>query len=320
MKIVILDAYAANPGDLSWDGIAAYGTLTVYDRTPGEKIVSRIADNEIVFTNKTPISRQTIEACPSIRMICLLATGYNIVDVDAARERGIPVCNIPAYSTDAVAQMALALLMEACQRVGEYTTACHGGAWENCPDFCFWNAPLMELSGKTAGIVGYGRIGQAFGKILMAMGMKLLVTANHPRPELESDACRYVSLDELYANADVISLHCPLFPETAQMINRRSIAKMRDGVILINTSRGGLVNEQDLADALKSGKVAAAGLDVVSKEPIEPTNPLLGAPNCFMTPHIAWAPFETRKRLLGIAEDNLRAFVQGHPIHVVNGL
>ena len=318
MKIVILDAYAANPGDLSWDGIAAYGTLTVYDRTPGEKIVSRIADNEIVFTNKTPISRQTIEACPSICMICLLATGYNIVDVDAARERGIPVCNIPAYSTDAVAQMALALLMEACQRVGEYTTACHGGAWENCPDFCFWNAPLMELSGKTAGIVGYGRIGQAFGKILMAMGMKLLVTANHPRPELESDACRYVSLDELYANADVISLHCPLFPETREIINKDTIARMKDGVIIINNSRGPLVAEQDLADALNSGKVYAAGLDVVSSEPISGDNPLLHAKNCIITPHISWASIESRRRIIASTAENIRAWLAGAPRNVVN--
>lgn len=318
MKIVILDAYAANPGDLSWEGIAAFGELTCFDRTPAELILERIGDSQIVFTNKTPISRQTIEACPSIKMICLLATGYNIVDIAAAKERGIPVCNIPEYSTNAVAQMAMALLLEVCQRVGEYNAACHGGQWESCPDFCFWNAPLMELSGKTLGIVGYGRIGRAFGKIAQAMGMKLLVTAKHPNKALESDTCRYVTLEELYANSDVISLHCPLFPDTKEMINQASIAKMKDGVILINTSRGQLVNEQDLADALRSGKVCGAGLDVVSKEPILSTNPLLHAPNCFMTPHIAWAPLETRKRLLNIAEANLRAFVEGHPINQVN--
>lgn len=318
MKIVVLDGYAANPGDLSWDPIAQFGELTVYDRTPEDQIVNRIGDAQVVMVNKVPIRRQTIEACPNLKMIGVLATGYNIVDVAAAREHGIDVCNIPAYSTASVAQMTFALLLEICHHVGEHSAACHSGVWEHSPDFCFWNYPLTELAGKTMGIVGYGQIGQAVGKIAQAFGMKLLVCARHVRPELESETCHYVPLEELYANSDVISLHCPQFPETAGMINAASIAKMKDSVILLNTSRGGLIVEQDLADALRSGKVSAAAVDVVSQEPILPTNPLLTAPNCIMTPHIAWAPKEARQRLMAIAEDNLRAFCNGQPIHVVN--
>lgn len=318
MKIVVLDGYAANPGDLSWDGIAQFGKLTVYERTAPEQLLSRMADAEVVFLNKTPISRAAIAACPKLRMIGVLATGYNVVDVAAAREHGIDVCNIPAYSTASVAQMTFALLLEICHRVGAHSDACHNGQWEHCPDFCFWNYPLTELAGKTMGIVGYGKIGQAVGRIAQAFGMRLLVNAAHVRRELESDTCRYAALDELYAKSDVVSLHCPLFPETAGMVNAAAIAKMKDGVILLNTSRGGLVDEQALSDALRSGKVRAAGVDVVSQEPIVHSNPLLSAPNCFMTPHIAWAPLETRKRLMHIAEENLRAFCAGAPIHVVN--
>ena len=318
MKIVVLDGYAANPGDLSWDKIAQFGELTVYDRTPVDQIVGRIGDAQVVMVNKVPITRETILACPNLKLIAVLATGYNIVDVTVAREHGIDVCNIPAYSTASVAQMTFALLLEICQHVGAHSEACHTGAWERCPDFCFWNYQLTELDGKVMGIVGYGQIGQAVGKIAQAFGMRLLVCARHVRPELESETCHYVPLEELYAQSDVISLHCPQFPETAGMINAASIAKMKDGVILLNTSRGGLIVEQDLADALRSGKIAAAGVDVVSQEPILPTNPLLSAPNCIMTPHIAWAPKEARLRLMDIAEENLRAFCQGKPIHVVN--
>lgn len=318
MKIVVLDGYAANPGDLSWNGIAQFGNLTVYDRTEPEQIICRIADAQVVLVNKVPISRETIAACPGLKMIGVLATGYNIVDVAAAREYGIDVCNIPAYSTDSVAQMTFALLLEICHHVGDHSAACHNGTWEHCPDFCFWNYPLMELAGKTMGIVGYGQIGQAVGKIAQAFGMRRLVCARHVRPELESETCHYVPLEELYARSDVISLHCPQFPETTGMINAKSIARMKDGVILLNTSRGGLLVEEDVAEALRSGKIYAAAVDVVSREPILSTNPLLSAPNCLITPHIAWAPKEARQRLMAIAEENLRAFCAGQPINVVN--
>lgn len=318
MKIVVLDGYAANPGDLSWDGIAQFGELTVYDRTPPEQIVERIADNDILILNKPIITREIIEACPSVRMIALLATGYNIVDIAAAREHDIPVCNIPAYSTASVAQTAMAHLLEITMHVGLYTGLCKDGTWTRSRDFSFSTAPLTELAGKTVGIVGYGQIGQAFGKICRAMGMKLLVYAKHRRPELEDEDCRYVSLDELYANSDVVSLHCPVFPETIKMINAETIAKMKDGAIFLNTSRGQLVDEQALADALNSGKLRAAGVDVVSVEPIQPDNPLLTAKNVYMTPHVGWAPHESRARLMEILAQNVRSFIEGHPINVVN--
>lgn len=318
MKIVILDGYAANPGDLSWDWLKAYGALTVYDRTPDELIIPRIADNEIVIINKPVITREIIEACPSVRLIALLATGYNIVDTAAAREHNIPVCNIPSYSTASVAQTAMAHLLEITMRVGEYTNLCKDGTWTNCRDFSFTRGPLTELAGKTVGIIGYGQIGQAFGKLCRAFGMKVLAYAPHRRPELEDDNTRYVNLDELYSNSDIISMHCPVFPETKKMINRESIAKMKDGAIFLNTSRGQLVDEQALADALNSGKLRAAGLDVVAEEPIRPDNPLRTAKNVTMTPHIGWAPYESRVRLMEILKENIRNFAEGHPINVVN--
>lgn len=318
MKLVILDGYAANPGDLSWDAIAAFGDLTVYDRTPDELIIPRIADNEIVIINKPVITREIIEACPSVRLICLLATGYNIVDIAAAREHNIPVCNIPSYSTASVAQTAMAHLLEITMRVGEYTNLCKDGTWTNCRDFSFTRGPLTELAGKTVGIIGYGQIGQAFGKLCRAFGMKVLAYAPHRRPEPEDDNTRYVNLDELYSNSDIISMHCPVFPETKKMINRESIAKMKDGAIFLNTSRGQLVDEQALADALNSGKLRAAGLDVVAEEPIRPDNPLRTAKNVTLTPHIGWAPYESRVRLMEILKENIRNFAEGHPINVVN--
>lgn len=319
MKIVVLDGFTANPGDLSWDGIAQYGELTVYERTTDPSdIIPRIGDAEIVFTNKIPISAEVMDVCKSIRMICLLATGYNIVDIKAARERGIDVCNIPAYSTASVAQLTIALLLELCHHVGDHSVACHDGTWTNGKDFCFWLSPLRELDGKTMGIIGYGGIGQAVGRIAQALGMKLLVNARHIRPELESETCKYVPLDELLANSDVITLHCPLFPETEGLINKDTIAKMKDGVLFLNTSRGGLIVEQDVADALHSGKIAGAGIDALIREPITFDNPLFSAPNLLLTPHFGWAPFEARVRLLQIAEDNLRCFLEGHPINVVN--
>lgn len=319
MKIVVLDGFTANPGDLSWDGIAQYGDLTVYERTPDPAdVIPRIGDAEIVYTNKIPISAEVMDACKNIRMICLLATGYNIVDINAARKRGIDVCNIPSYSTASVAQLTIALLLELCHHVGDHSRACHDGTWTNGKDFCFWLSPLRELDGKTLGIIGYGRIGQAVGRIAQALGMKLLVNAHHVRPELESETCKYVSLDELLKNSDVITLHCPQFPETTGLINKDTIAKMKDGVLFLNTSRGGLIVEQDVADALRSGKIAGAGIDALIREPITFDNPLFTAPNLLLTPHFGWAPFEARVRLLQIAEDNLRCFLEGKPINVVN--
>ena len=317
MKIVILDGYTENPGDLSWEGFAALGELTVYERTAAADIVPRIGDAEIVYTNKTPITAETLAACPKLRYIGLLATGYNVVDVAAAKARGVAVTNIPTYGTAAVAQFAIAMLLEICHHVAHHSDAVHAGRWTANPDWCFWDYPLIELDGKTMGIIGFGRIGQATGRIARALGMRVLAYDSRP-----SDAGRaiaeYVPLDELLANSDVISLHCPLFPETEGIVNKANIARMKDGVILLNNSRGPLVVEQDLSDALNSGKVYAAGLDVVSTEPIRPDNPLLKAKNCFITPHISWAPRESRQRLMDIAVENLRTFLAGAPVNVVN--
>ncbi len=319
MKIVILDGYTENPGDLSWAPIENLGELTVYDRTPHnrDEIVKRIGGAEIVLTNKTPLSREIFAACPSVKLICVLATGYNVVDVAAAREAGVDVANIPTYGTQSVGQFAIALLLEICHRIGHHDKAVHEGRWANNVDWCFWDYPLIELDKKVMGIVGLGRIGQATARLAAALGMKVLAYDANRTPE-GAKLAEYVSLDELFARSDVISLHCPLFAETEKIIRRENIAKMKDGVILINNSRGGLVDEQDLADALNSGKVYAAGLDVVSTEPISPDNPLLNAKNCIITPHISWAPKESRQRLLDITVENIKAFLDGKPINVVN--
>ncbi len=321
MKIVVLDGYTENPGDLSWAPLEQYGELTVYDRTPceDETVIERIGDAEVVFTNKCPIGRAVLDACPKVRFISVLATGYNVVDVQAAAEKGIPVSNVPTYGTAAVGQFAIALLLEICQHVAHHAEAVHAGRWETSPDWCFWDYPLIELAGKTMGIIGFGRIGQTTGRIAKAMGMRILATGSR-----ETEAGRaiadYVDLDTLLRESDVIALHCPLFPSTRGIINRETIAKMKDGVILINNSRGPLIVEQDLADALNSGKVAAAGLDVVSTEPIRGDNPLLTAKNCLITPHISWAPKEARERIMRISADNLEAYLRGAPVNVVNGL
>ena len=317
MKIVILDGYTENPGDLSWDAMAALGDLTVYDRTPADKVAERIGGAEIVYTNKTPVTRETMDACPNIRFISVLATGYNIVDVAAAKEKGIPVTNIPTYGTAAVAQMAIALLLEVCHHVGHHSEAVYKGRWENNPDWCFWDYPLIELADKTMGIIGFGRIGQATGRIARALGMKVLAYDSFVSESAKAIG-DYVDLETLLASSDVIALHCPLFPETQGIVNKNTIAKMKDGVIILNNSRGPLIVEQDLADALNSGKVYAAGLDVVSTEPIRADNPLLKAKNCIITPHISWAPKESRQRLMDIAVDNLEKFLKGAPINVVN--
>mgnify|MGYP002604152466 FL=1 len=316
MKIVILDAYAANPGDLSWDEFAALGELTVYDRTAQEDAAARIGDAEVVFINKVRLTDEIFAACPNLKLVSILATGYNIVDLAAAKRRGITVCNVPGYSTRAVVQMTFALLLEICQQVGLHSGAVHTGRWQTCPDFCFWDRPLIELDGKTMGIVGYGAIGTAVGTVAQALGMKLLVTARHEKPVPEG--ARFVSLPELLAQSDVVSLHCPQTAENARMIDAGALAQMKDGAILLNTARGGLLDEQAVADALRSGKLLAAGMDVVSAEPIRADNPLLTAPNCFLTPHIAWAPLETRRRLQAISAENLRAFLAGKPQNVVN--
>ena len=317
MKIVILDGYTENPGDLSWSGFEALGELIVYDRTPQEQVIERIGQAEIVIVNKTPIDRATIEACPRIKYIGVLATGYNVIDVQAATEKNISVCNIPTYGTDSVGQFAIALLLEICHHVAHHDQAVHAGRWEANPDWCFWDYPLIELAGKTMGVIGFGRIGQTTGRIAKALGMKIIACDEYPNDSGRTLA-DYISLDELFARSDVICLHCPLFPSTAGIINKENIAKMKDGVIIINNSRGQLIRENDLAEALNSGKIYAAGIDVVSSEPIRGDNPLLKAKNCIITPHISWAPKESRQRLMDIAENNLRAFLAGKPINVVN--
>jgi len=318
MKIVILDGYTENPGDLSWEGFEQLGELTVYDRTSltdAEEAIARIGEAEVVLTNKTPLTHDILSACPSVRYIGLLATGYNVVDIVAAKEKEITVCNIPTYGTSAVAQMVFALLLEICHHVGEHSQAVLNGDWTNCADFCFWNYPLIELMDKCIGIIGFGRIGQNTAQIAQAFGMKVLAYDEHVIEEAKGLG-EYVSLDELLSQSDVISLHCPLFPSTAGIINKDNISKMKDGVIIINTSRGPLIVEQDLADALNAGKVYAAAVDVVSTEPIKADNPLLMAKNCIITPHIAWAPKESRKRLMDIAVDNLKAFLDGKPVNI----
>ena len=320
MKIVVLDGYTLNPGDLDWKGMEAFGQVTVYDRTSltdVQEIINRIGDAEVVYTNKTPLPRDVFEVCSNIRFVGVLATGYNVVDVAAAKEKGIPVSNIPTYGTAAVGQFAIAMLLEICHHVAHHSDAVHEGRWENNADWCFWDYPLIELAGKTMGVIGFGRIGQATGRIAKALGMQVIANDEYPN-KLGEEIAEYVTVEELYARADVIAPHCPLFPSTEGMINRESIAKMKDGVIILNNSRGPLIVEQDLADALNAGKVYAAGLDVVSTEPIKGHNPLLKAKNCIITPHISWAPKESRSRLMNIAVDNLKAFIDGCPVNVVN--
>lgn len=319
MKIVILDGLALNPGDLSWGAIQALGDVTVYDQTVGqEEIIRRIGDAEIIIPNKTPITEEVLEACPNVRCICVTATGYNIVDCRAAARRGIPVCNVPGYGTAAVSQFTIGLLLELCHRIGYHDREVHAGRWSQCPTFCFWDTPQTELAGKTMGIIGFGSIGRAVGRIAVALGMKVLAYSQSTCPEGE-EIGEYVELDRLLRESDVVSLHCPLFPETEGIINAAAIEKMKDGVILLNTARGQLVDEGALAAALQSGKVRGAAVDVVSKEPMDPENPLLTVPNCIITPHMAWAQGEARQRIIDITADNIRAFLAGAPEHVVNG-
>lgn len=317
MKIIILDGFAVNPGDLSWDGLNQFGEVTVYDRTPEDLVVERIGDAEIIVTNKIPVTEQLLNACPAIRLICVSATGYNVVDCEAAKKRGIPVCNVPAYGTTAVSQFAFSLLLELCNAVGHHSQAVHAGRWTDCPNFCFWDTPQMELAGKTIGIIGFGRIGRAVGTIAKAFGMHVLAYNRSRCPEGEAIG-QYVELDTLLAQSDVISLHCPQTPETAKIINAETITKMKDGTILLNTARGGLLDESAVADALHSGKLRGAAVDVASTEPINADNPLLTAPNCVITPHMAWAPIESRQRIIDCIENNIQGFLTGKPVNVVN--
>jgi len=319
MKIVVLDGYTLNPGDLSWNALGELGECTVYDRTPleDEEIISRIGDAEIVYTNKTPLRADVFVSCPNLRFVGVLATGYNVVDVVSAKAHGVLVANIPTYGTAAVGQFAIGLLLEICHHIGHHDRAVHEGRWEKNADFCFWDHPLIELDGKTIGIIGFGRIGQATGRIAKALGMRV-IAHDAVITEEGSSIAAYVSLEELLATSDVIALHCPLLPSTEGIINKTSIGKMKDGVILLNNSRGPLIVEQDLADALNSGKVYAAGLDVVSSEPIKGDNPLLSAKNCIITPHISWAPRESRQRLMDIAINNLNMYIDGRPTNIVN--
>lgn len=319
MKLTVIDGYTMNPGDLSWEQYEKFGELRVFDHSTSDEdeVIRRIGDSDIVIANKSRVTRRVIDACPNIRFIAVQATGYDPIDYVYAREKGIPVSNVPAYGTDSVAQFAIALLLEICGHAGHHDQAVHQGKWAQCGDWCFWDYPMIELSGKTMGIIGFGRIGQAVGRIASALGMKVLAY-NRSRSESGAKIAEYVELDELLARADVISLHCPAFPETVGMINKETIAKMKDGVILINNSRGALVVEQDLAEALNSGKIAAAALDVVSSEPINDDNPLLSARNCLITPHISWAPKESRQRIMDCTEENIRCFLAGKPQNVVN--
>ena len=320
MKIVVLDGYTENPGDLSWDALKEFGEVTVYDRTSftdAPVIAERIGDAQIVVVNKTPITKKTLDACPSIRLIAVLATGYNIVDTAAAKEKGIPVVNCPTYGTAAVSQYSIALLLEVCHHIGHHDASVHAGNWSKNIDWCYWDYPLIELEGKTLGIIGFGRIGQAEGRVAKAFGMQVLAVDPYPN-DRGREIAEYVSQEELFARADVMSLRCNLTAENTGFINADAIGKMKPGVILINNARGQLVNEKDLAEALKSGKVAAAALDVVSTEPIKEDNPLLDAPNCITTPHISWAAKESRQRIMDITADNIRAFIEGNPKNVVN--
>ncbi len=317
MKIVILEGNAVNPGDLSWEVLNQFGQVTVYERTAPSEAAARIGDAEIVLINKTPITAELLDACPSIRLICVQATGYNVVDCQAATERNVLVCNVPDYGTNAVAQFTFSLLLELCNRVGHHDQTVHEGKWCDCPSFCFWDTPQMELYGKTLGIVGFGQIGRAVGKIASAFGMNVLAYNRSRCPEGEAIG-QYVDLDTLLTSSDIISLHCPLTQDTVGMINEGTISKMKNGAILLNTARGPLLNEQDVADALRTGKLRGAAMDVVSQEPMARDNPLLTAPNCIITPHMAWTPIEARQRIIDCTVSSIRGFLSGNPVNTVN--
>ena len=319
MKIVVLDGHALNPGDLDYGVYGQFGELIQYPYPPQseEETIARIGDCEILILNKVVITENILNQCPCIRLICVTATGYNVVDTAAAKARGIPVCNVPSYGIQMVAQFAIGLLLELCHHSWSHSESVHAGQWEHNRDFCYWNYPIMELAGKTMGIIGFGNIGRQVGRIAKALGMHVLATGSRPCEEGLAIG-EYVDLDTLLASSDVISLHCPLLPATAGIISRENISKMKDGVLLINNSRGGCLDENAVADALRSGKIAGAAVDVVSTEPITGDNPLLSAPNCIITPHISWAAKECRQRIIDITAGNIRGFVEGNPGNVVN--
>ena len=318
MKIVILDGKALNPGDLSYDSLKQFGDVTIYQRTESEaETIQKIGDSEIVLVNKVPITEAVLNACPNIKLICVQATGYNIVDCKACADRGIPVTNVPTYGTAAVAQFTMALMLEMCHRIGLHNHSVHQGDWIKADSFCYWLTPQMELAGKTLGIIGFGRIGRAVGNLAKAFGMKV-ITYNRSQCEEGRQIAEYVDLETLFTQSDIISLHCPLFPETEKIINAANIAKMKDGAMLVNTARGGLVDEKALVAALESGKLRYAAVDVVSAEPMKADNPLLKTRKCIITPHIAWAPVESRQRLMDCVEENIRCYLNDKPQNVVN--
>jgi len=313
MKVVVLDGYALNPGDLSWDELKSLGEVQIYDRTPDDMVIERAADADIILTNKILLLSDTLEKLPRLKYIGVLATGYNVVDTEAARRKGIIVTNIPAYSTASVAQHTFALILEFYNYPGKFSEEVREGRWSRNPDFCYWDKQLTELAGRTIGIVGFGRIGRAVARIAEAMEMKVIVSE-----VTEVEGYRNYTLDELLSRSDIVTLHCPLIPATKGMINRERLRLMKPTALLVNCARGQLIVEQDLADALNEGRIAGAALDVLSEEPPRPDNPLLTAKNCIITPHVAWATFEARQRLMKIAVDNVRSFLAGNPVNVVN--
>lgn len=318
MKIVILDGNALNPGDLSYECIRELGEVTIYERTDNEEqAIARIADCEIVLVNKVPITETILTACPQIKLICVQATGYNIVDCDACRRHGVLVTNVPSYGTAAVAQFTFALILEMCHRIGLHNHSVHQGDWCKAENFCYWLTPQMELAGKTLGILGFGRIGRAVGRLAKAFEMNVIAYSRTECEEGRSIA-EYVDFDTLFREADILTLHCPLVPATEKIINKDSLAKMKDGAMLVNTARGGLLDEAAVADALNAGKLRYAAVDVVSQEPMKADNPLLTTRRCIITPHIAWAPVESRQRLLDCVVENIRCFLDGSPQNVVN--
>lgn len=317
-KIVAVDGFTLNPGDISWEGMEKLGDFTVYDRTTPEELDERVGDAHILLNNKMTLSRSFFASHPALEYVGILATGYNVVDMEAAKDHGVTVTNIPGYGSEAVAQHAIAFLLEITNRVGEHSDSVHAGDWNQAPDWCYWKHPLMCLAGKTMGIIGYGRIGTHTAKIAQALGMHVLVSTRTPKKELETETLQFTDQDTLFASADVIVLHCPLTPENTGMINKENIEKMKKGVIIINPSRGALIDEHDLAEALQSGHVYAAGLDVLTEEPPTEDNPLIGVENCFITPHIAWAAKESRVRLMDLAVENLEAYLRGEPVNVVS--
>lgn len=318
MKIIVLDGYTLNPGDLSWKGLEKYGEVVVYERTPIDKIVERAAEAEIIFTNKTPLKKEVLEQLVSLKFIGVLATGYNVVDIKAAKNRGVVVTNVPGYGTDSVAQLTFALLLELCHHVQYHSDSVRKGEWTQSDDFCYWNYPLMELSGKTMGIIGFGSIGSKVADIATAFGMDIIANNLYENDQSHRKNFKWAGVPQLLEQSDVVSIHCPLFPETRGLINQDSLRLMKRSAFLLNTSRGPIVVEKDLADALNNGVIAGAGVDVLSVEPPSEDNPLFTAKNCIITPHIAWATKEARGRLMDIAINNLSAFINGVPINVVD--